>query len=201
MKRRYASLFYVGIGLFILASLPIPVYANIVNPGFESGVLSPWYCPLTVPPEGTTLPYVTNSVSHSGIYSATWVGNLQLRQNFDPIDTDLITEISFWSYQPELTYVALQVTFYYSDSTLSQINPPDSGTGWLKSDITSNLTSNKELVGFSVWGYSGAGSAEDRTYIDDVRIVSGGAVPIPADAWLLGSGLVGLVAIRRKFRK
>jgi len=27
------------------------------------------------------------------------------------------------------------------------------------------------------------------------------AVPIPAAAWLLGSGLIGLVAIRRKFKK
>lgn len=32
-------------------------------------------------------------------------------------------------------------------------------------------------------------------------VVSGSAVPIPAAAWLLGSGLIGLVALRRRFKK
>jgi hypothetical protein len=32
-------------------------------------------------------------------------------------------------------------------------------------------------------------------------VVSGSAVPIPAAVWLLGSGLVGLVGLRRRMRK
>ena len=32
-------------------------------------------------------------------------------------------------------------------------------------------------------------------------VVSSSAVPIPAAVWLLGSGLVGLVALRRRMRK
>jgi len=38
----------------------------------------------------------------------------------------------------------------------------------------------------------------DWTY---TQTVVAPAVPIPAAVWLLGSGLVGLIAIRRKFRK
>jgi hypothetical protein len=43
----------------------------------------------------------------------------------------------------------------------------------------------------------------NRLYIDNVslKVSEGTTVPLPAAAWLLGSGLVGLIAIRRKFRK
>ena len=41
-------------------------------------------------------------------------------------------------------------------------------------------------------------SAGGSTYFDDVRL---DAVPIPGAVWLLGSGLIGLVAVRRKFKK
>jgi hypothetical protein len=39
------------------------------------------------------------------------------------------------------------------------------------------------------------------TYIDLVTFNGTTAVPIPAAAWLLGSGLIGLVAIRRRMKK
>lgn len=39
---------------------------------------------------------------------------------------------------------------------------------------------------------------EASAIIDNVRI---SAVPIPAAAWLLGSGLIGLIGIRRRFKK
>jgi len=32
-------------------------------------------------------------------------------------------------------------------------------------------------------------------------ILSGSRIPIPGAIWLLGSGLIGLVGFRRKFRK
>ena len=196
MKKQYHSLFLVVIVALIITLMAMSVYADILNPGFESGVLSPWYKGGGTGPES---PNVTTAESHTGIYSATWVGNQELRQDFAPIDTDMITEISFWSYQPELDFVALQTSLFYSDSTLDQFVFQVTGTGWLKSDVTSRLTSNKELVGFSVWGYSGAGLAEDRTYLDDVTIASGGAeVPEPTTMLLLGSGLIGLVGYGRK---
>ena len=40
-------------------------------------------------------------------------------------------------------------------------------------------------------------SSANQTYFDDVRL---DAVPIPSALWLLGSGLIGIVGIRRKFK-
>ncbi|MDY7001295.1 MAG: discoidin domain-containing protein [Thermodesulfobacteriota bacterium] len=39
------------------------------------------------------------------------------------------------------------------------------------------------------------------TYIDEVDFYQGDAVPVPGAVWLLGSGLLGLLGLRRKFRK
>ncbi len=41
----------------------------------------------------------------------------------------------------------------------------------------------------------------DASNLGYATVEGGSPVPIPAAAWLLGSGLVGLVAIRRKLRK
>ncbi|NPV04892.1 MAG: VPLPA-CTERM sorting domain-containing protein [Syntrophaceae bacterium] len=38
-------------------------------------------------------------------------------------------------------------------------------------------------------------------YLDGTLYTATNAVPIPAAAWLLGSGLIGLVALRRRMRK
>ena len=49
------------------------------------------------------------------------------------------------------------------------------------------------------WFASGSGwqGGGDESYaIDNIKVFA--AVPIPASAWILGSGLLGLVAIRRK---
>jgi hypothetical protein len=47
-------------------------------------------------------------------------------------------------------------------------------------------------------GVSGIGYVADSFKLDNVSL---SAVPIPAAAWLLGSGLIGLIGIRRRFRK
>jgi len=58
----------------------------------------------------------------------------------------------------------------------------------------------------SSWGFEASDGTTDYceimgwTYGGGVQS-SGGAVPIPGAVWLLGSGLIGIVGIRRKIRK
>jgi hypothetical protein len=56
------------------------------------------------------------------------------------------------------------------------------------------------MLGFFEDGQPGTSTTNAYTTIDNVTF-SGTAVPIPAAAWLLGSGLVGLVAIKRRMKK
>lgn len=66
--------------------------------------------------------------------------------------------------------------------------------------MTSDLDPGKELVGFSVFGYSGGGGAEDRTFLDDavINVDTTARVPGPASLLLLGLGIAALGVIRRR---
>jgi hypothetical protein len=91
----------------------------------------------------------------------------------------------------------------------------DGGTGWKSFDITQSLQNALDKGAatadyyFSYTGYSGFtfGSAEgqDPAFIQIKTLSSRSAnrvvpTPIPAAAWLLGSGLLGLVGIRRRIK-
>lgn len=178
--------------------------ANILtNPGFETGVLAPWFQDRNF---GSFEPedwHVTGADAHSGAFSATVVGNKELRQNFAPATTDDIIEISFWLKQPELGTEITFVSLFYSDGTL------DSGTlsgavpdpqGWVFLDATSLLDPGKNLIAFSAFGYEGGGPDENRTFLDDLRIESSARVPEPATLLLLGAGLAAFGAIGRRIR-
>lgn len=66
--------------------------------------------------------------------------------------------------------------------------------------FTGDMTKMQVFYGVKGWAYDG-----DKNYTNPVNTstvtVVGPPVPIPAAFWLLGSGLVGLIGIRRRLRK
>jgi hypothetical protein len=93
----------------------------------------------------------------------------------------------------------------------------DGGSSWslFRTDTWSNNTadqsanfdlstflalSNNSLFQFKYESISGGdGNANRKVSFDNVKF-TGTVVPIPAAAWLLGTGLIGLVALRRRGR-
>jgi hypothetical protein len=160
----------------------------LVNPGFETGSLSPWFQDRNF--GGSVNWMVTNSDSHSGTFSATNNGNLELRQNFAGVPAALITDVSFWARHPDPTVGPLAFDFFYSDGTDDEFLVNTSGSGWNFFDVTSNLDTTKTLTGFSVFGNS-----DGVTFVDDLNILT--SLPEPSCLALLGLGLGGLAAWRR----
>ncbi|HOD36485.1 MAG TPA: VPLPA-CTERM sorting domain-containing protein [Syntrophales bacterium] len=78
--------------------------------------------------------------------------------------------------------------------------PQDNGTfGWYEDDSkTGPLAARRDLLASNPDWYA-VGALHPAYFA--VEGTEGSVVPIPGAAWFLGSGLVGLVAIRRRFRK
>ncbi len=180
--------------LFALALAVLMVTSSFAaevlqNGGFESGLLAPWYTARTQYCGGTCVAWgVTNSFAHSGLYSATDVGNLELRQDFTPTPGSWITNVSFLVFGAG----ANAVDFFYSDGSDQEFVTFPAGGVWSYVDVTSDVDTSKILTGFSIWGTD----PSFTTYVDDARI---NAVPEPGTLVMFGSALVGLAgAIRRK---
>lgn len=116
--------------------------ANVlVNPGFESSALEPWfnsndYCL-------GCIWAVTSADANSGTYSASVVGNWLLEQDFAPIATSSITEASLWLKQSDFAVAA--VSFLYSDASSFDFLVVATGT-WTKFNMTSYLDAGKSLA-------------------------------------------------------
>lgn len=182
-----------ALGTVALSLLSVSSFAAdlLTNPGFESGAMGPWYQSLDY---GATTPWgVTSDDAHTGTFSATNVGNSQIRQDFTPTATSLITEVSFWIKNPEVTLNA--VVLHYSDFSEGTVLFWAPNGEWNHVDVTSSLEAGKTLVAIGVWGYGGGGPAEDRTYVDDFVVT---AVPEPASMVALGLGVVAALRRRKK---
>lgn len=188
MKR----LILVALGV---ACCTAPAFAfNVLsNAGFETGSMAPWFQSQDFGgPENWN---VTNAVAHSGSFSATDVGNKEIRQNFAAISGSSITNIDLWVRNMDSGALINFVTLYYSDNTSDGTLIFESSTDWENHNFTSLLNTSKNLVGIGVFGFQGGSGAEDRSYVDDFRI---DAVPEPATMSVLALGAAFLARRRRK---
>lgn len=192
----------------LLVGLSIgPLSANEVlsNATFETGSLAPW---VIGPGFGLITQdwTVTSTYAHSGTYSATVLGDQELKQTFAGVSVDSISEVSFWVMHP-FTTVPVEYDFLYSDSTDSIGFTSVTTPGWNFFDVTSELTPGKTLTGFAIWGYS---AGYGRTVFDDLKIITvpfpgggGGGldptgVPEPGTFVLAGVALASLIGFRRR---
>jgi hypothetical protein len=141
------------------------------NDGFESGSLPPW----------TTNGWsATTADAHSGSYSATDVGNYWIMQSFTPIDVNQVNSVGFWSRQPEVAIQA--VDFFYGAADYDEFLIFPLST-WSYFDVTANLRAAGNLEAIRIWGYSGGGPDEDRTYIDDALVDGNVVTPVAEGSW------------------
>lgn len=143
----------------------------LINPGFENGELDPWT---------TNAWYVTDEDAYTGNYCATGVGNYWIMQEFAPIDVNLVANISFYSRQPEMAIQAVDLYYGPNDYDEFIVWP---GASWTFHDVTSEMRPAGGLQAIRIWGYSGGGPDEDRTYVDDVMIEADLVTPIAEDSW------------------
>ena len=158
--------------------------ANVlVNPGFETGSLNPWFADFGAPT-------VTNADAHTGSFSVAALGGDSIRQNFASVATNSVTEVSFWAKRPPFQFD--QYSLYYSDAPTTTDVIQGSTSDWAQFNVTSHLTPGAHLTGFSIFGTS-----PGPAFLDDFVI---NAIPEPSGVVLSVVAFVG-TALRPQRRK
>lgn len=137
----------------------------IVNNGFETGVLDPWY--------SVGWGIATNS-PHSGSYSAhTLIGtSAWIRQDFTPTPSDSIWSVTCWMRTMDVAWIP--VRFYYGNGTYSNFILDFSN--YISFEwpfglyvLTDGIEPGHVLIGIQFWG----GNGEDSDlWLDDVSILT-----------------------------
>jgi hypothetical protein len=140
---------------------------------------------------------VTNAVSHSGSYSATDVGNLEMRQNFPAIATSGITQLGFWVMNPNTFTEFGTYELFYSDNPnpnlyLNAFSFTLTTQNWTFVDMTQNLLAGKQLVGIGINGLDRFPSTPfPRLYVDDVVL---NTIPEPSSLGFVAIGMIAFIS-------
>ncbi len=172
-------------GLLALLPPAAGFASPLVNSGFEAGVLDPWFQGIgTLDRPLDEFWSTTTSTAAAGSWSAQNVGNNELRQNFAPIATSSILEVSFFLRKEGIIGLETAVQFHYDDGSFTQtlVSASDFDV-WEQQDVTGELEPGRQLAGISFFGVRT--DVGTRTYVDEVVI----AVPEPGTCSLLGLGL------------
>lgn len=162
----------------------------IVNGGFETGGLSPWFNGRDFCGGTCSLWAVTATNPHTGLFSAMDIGNIELKQTFTPTPGSSITGVSFWIFSG----AGLNAfDLFYTDGTDAEFTVLPTPDVWTFEDVTSSVDTTKTLMGFSVFGTD----PSFTTFVDDVSVTS--AVPEPSSLLMIGGGILALAgSVRRK---
>ena len=188
-----------GVVLSVLSVAAVPVLASpiVLNGGFETGTFAGW----TTTPGPVSLLYVGTANPHSGAYSAVFGGmNFGLFME-DTISQSLATTpgqsyvVDFWLTEqtsgcdPLIRFCRANDfnVFWNGDWILGLISMDP--FGYTKFSLNVLATGATSTLSFA--------AADEPGYyrLDDIRI---DAVPEPASLLLLGGGLAGWVAGRRR---
>jgi|GEM_PF-2257205 len=143
----------------------------LLNSGFESGTLSPWFQGRNFCGGGGCEPWA-DLLYHpiQGSWDAGNEGNMELRQNFSATDTSTITRVAYWVRQPNAA-IAEAFDFFYTDGSDEEFVVFLNGAGWQSFDVTADLAAGKSLTGFSLWGFSSSATTMPITFLDGVEIL------------------------------
>jgi PEP-CTERM motif len=158
----------------------------LVNPGFETGSLGPWFAA-----QGS--PVISSAEAHSGSFSVSAFSGDLIEQNFTPIATSLVTDVSFWAQRSGGPFDMVELLYADGTSTAFAVSN-FSTSNWTFFDVTSHLATGEDLSGIGVWGTS-----PGPAYLDDFTVnANTTTVPEPGTLALLSLGVVGLGLHRRR---
>jgi PEP-CTERM motif len=189
--KHYTKMIVTVLALF--AVTPVMATNILVNPGFETGVLAPWFQGRDFSAAGPWA--ATNSDARTGSWSAFVGGNREIRQDFAAVDVADVNVLSLWLKMPGGPPAISFVTTFYDDFTENGAIF-NIAADWTFVDFTSLLVAGKNLIGIGVFGCDGCGG-EQLTFLDDA-VVDVNVVPEPITLALMGLGLAGIAFTRRR---
>ena len=204
-------------------NIPInPVYASLINGGFETGDFTGWDVgglngSSAVGTDGATIaatdfPAYINT--HSGDYAAstavahTYRETLSLSQSVNFLTGK--SDISFFMGNDSQNIFGIESAIrlgnlgIYLDGTVQSFEQtPINANFPLGSDSSDMLRFNALInstpgVHTIEFRFSGSGTARVGISIDDIVATNVSPIPIPVPIWLMGSGLLGLMGFSRK---